>query len=50
MIDAKARVALEGLGDREATLRTSVKPGTTLPVKDGQVIAPPADASQVPAG
>jgi uncharacterized protein YcfJ len=38
------------LGDKEGTLRTSVKPGTTLPVKDGQVIAPPADASQVPAG
>ena len=37
------------LGDKEGTLRTSVKPGTTLPVKDGQVIAPPADASQAPA-
>src|SRR6202035_2667216 len=28
------------LGDKEGTLRTSFKPGTTLPVKDGQVIAP----------
>jgi uncharacterized protein YcfJ len=37
------------LGDKEGTLRTSVKPGTTLPVKDGQVIAPTTDASQAPA-
>jgi len=32
------------LGDKEGTLRTSFKPGTTLPVKDGQVIATPPDA------
>ena len=32
------------LGDKEGTLRTSFKPGTTLPVKDGQVVVPTADA------
>ena len=37
------------LGDKEGTLRTSFKPGTTLPVKDGQVIATPPDGSQAPA-
>jgi uncharacterized protein YcfJ len=36
------------LGDKEGTLRTSVKRGTTLPVKDGQVIATPPDGSQAP--
>jgi uncharacterized protein YcfJ len=36
------------LGDKEGTLRTSFKPGTTLPVKDGQVIATPPDGSQAP--
>jgi uncharacterized protein YcfJ len=29
------------LGDKEGTLRTSFKPGPTLPVKDGQVVATP---------
>jgi uncharacterized protein YcfJ len=33
------------LGDKEGTVRTDFKPGATLPVKDGQVIA-----SQAPAG
>ena len=33
------------LGDKQGTLRTSFKPGTTLPVKDGQVVVPTADAS-----
>jgi uncharacterized protein YcfJ len=37
------------LGDKEGSLRTSVKPGNTLPVRDGQVVAPTADASQAPA-
>jgi len=32
------------LGDKEGTLRTSFKPGATLPVKDGQVIATPPGA------
>ena len=32
------------LEDKEGTLRTSFKPGSTLPVKDGQVIATPPDA------
>jgi uncharacterized protein YcfJ len=32
------------LGDKEGTLRTSFKPGPTLPVKDGQVIATPPGA------
>jgi uncharacterized protein YcfJ len=29
------------LGDKEGTVRTSFKPGATLPVKDGQVVATP---------
>ena len=32
------------VGDKEGTLRTSFKPGETLPVKDGQVIATPPGA------
>ena len=32
------------LGDKEGTLRTSFKPGATLPVKDGQVVASPPGA------
>ena len=33
------------LGDQSGTVRTSFKPGATLPVKDGQVdTTPPADA------
>ena len=36
------------LGDKEGTLRTSFKPGATLPVKDGQVVATPPDGSQAP--
>ena len=32
------------LGDKEGTLRTSFKPGATLPVKDGQVVATPPGA------
>ena len=32
------------LGDKEGTLRTSFKPGPTLAVKDGQVIATPPGA------
>jgi uncharacterized protein YcfJ len=32
------------IGDKEGTVRTSFKPGTTLPVKDGEVVItePPA--------
>jgi uncharacterized protein YcfJ len=29
------------LGDKEGTVRTSFKPGATLPVKDGQVVTTP---------
>ncbi len=33
------------LDGKDGTVRTSFKPGDTLPVKDGQVVAtPPADA------
>jgi uncharacterized protein YcfJ len=32
------------LGDKEGTVRTSFKPGTTLPVKDGEVIVTPPPA------
>jgi uncharacterized protein YcfJ len=32
------------LGDKEGTVRTSFKPGATLPVKDGQVVATPPAA------
>ena len=32
------------LGDKEGTVRTSFKPGATLPVKDGQVITTPPSA------
>jgi uncharacterized protein YcfJ len=32
------------LGDQESTVRTSFKPGPTLPVKDGQVVATPPNA------
>jgi uncharacterized protein YcfJ len=34
------------LGDKEGTVRTSFKPGATLPVKDGEVVAAPPAASR----
>jgi uncharacterized protein YcfJ len=37
------------LGDKEGTVRTSSKPGTTLPVKDGQVIVTPPTIATPPA-
>ncbi|GAP36783.1 putative exported protein [Piscinibacter sakaiensis] len=40
------------IGEREGVVRTSFKPGATLPVKDGQVVvdAPAVPVSTAPAG